>query len=341
MKNIPRPLRWIFICTLALTTACQGNQDTNKTTTDSSGNALIDGLTARITQNPNDPALYFQRGKAYYEAEGYDQAIADLTKAILIDTAQPEYYHVLADTYLDYFQSYNALKTMELASMRFPDRIPTLLKLAEFYHLLKKHEDSFRIIDQVLQRDPQNADAYFMFGLNFKELGDTVRAINSFQSAVENDPDLVDAWIILGQLYAKRKDRLAARYFENALQVDSLNINAMHAQAVYLNDLGKPAEALEIYSKINRISPQYEDAYLNAGLIYLEMDSVPEAYRQFDILVNVSPINIGGYYYRGLASELKGDVEAAKNDYRQALKFAPDFTKAKEALEALEKNSLQ
>jgi tetratricopeptide (TPR) repeat protein len=325
-----------FLLLLAGLFACKNEKAAAPQNVDS-GNPVIDGLTQKIAQNPNDDQLYYERGKAYYENEAYDQAIADLTKAILIDTAQPAYYYVLGDTYMDYFQSYNALKTMELAAARFPKDLKTLLKLSEYYHILKKYDDSFRIIDQILQQDPQNAEAYFMFGMNFKELGDTIRAINSFQSAVENDPDLVDAWIILGQLYAKRKDRLAMKYFDNALRADSSSITAIHAKAVYLNDVGKPQEALELYRKINRLDMQYEDAYLNAGLIYLEMDSVEKAYKQFDILVNISPINIGGWYYRGLASELKGDVEAAKQDYRQALKFAPNFEKAKSALAELEK----
>jgi tetratricopeptide (TPR) repeat protein len=304
-------------------------------------NPAIEELTQKIAATPSDARLYFARGQEYYRAEGYDEAIADLYKAISLDSSQAAYYHTLSDAYLDYYQSYNALKTMELAAKKFPTGLPTLLKLAELYHILKKYDDSFRTIDQILKQDPQHADAYFLFGLNFKETGDTIRAINSFQSAVEHDADLVDAWIILGQLYARRKDPLAMQYFDNAVRIDSTNLDARHARAVYLNDAGKPQDALEEYRKINRLDYKYQDAYFNAGLIYLELDSVEQAFRQFDMLISVDPIYISAYFYRGLASELKGDFASAKNDYLQTLKFAPDYPKAKEALAALEKKMSQ
>lgn len=176
-----------------------------------------------------------------------------------------------------------------------------------------------------------------MFGMNFRELKDTVRAINSFQSAVEFDPDLTDAWILLGQLYQGLGDPLALQYFENALRVDSLSVAAYHAKAVYLNDLGKPLEALEVYREINLRFPQYEDAYFNAGLIYLDQDSIDKAYQQFDLLIRVSPIHIQGYYYRGLTEELSGHPEKARQDYEQALKFAPNYTLPKEGLQRLER----
>ena len=72
-------------------------------------------------------------------------------------------------------------------------------------------------IDNILKLDPQNAEAYFMFGMNFKEQEDLERSINSFQTAVEFDPDLVDAWINLGALHAQLGNEIAIKYFDNAI----------------------------------------------------------------------------------------------------------------------------
>ncbi len=88
-------------------------------------NAVIDGISKKLEASPNDPELLFKRGKAYYEAEGYDEAILDLSKAIEIDSNQAAYYHVLADSYLDYMQSYPAIQVMKKAVELFPDRLET------------------------------------------------------------------------------------------------------------------------------------------------------------------------------------------------------------------------
>jgi len=172
------------LCLCLIITSCQN--DTSSTTQlvknlPITGNPAIDGLTNEIEQQPNDPRLYAQRGALFYEEEGYDEAIKDLKKALSYDST----------------------------NVIYPERVPTLLKLCEFQLILKKHDESINTINNILKVEPLNANAFFMLGLNFKELGNVDRAIGSFQTAVENDPDLVDAWINLGQLHAQKKSNLA------------------------------------------------------------------------------------------------------------------------------------
>ena len=152
---------------------------------------------------------------------------------------------------------------------------------------------------------------------------------------MEFNSDLVDGWIQLGQLYAAIGDPLAMRYFDNAIRVAPENIYALHSRADYLSDVGNLAEAVEMYRRISRIDPQYEEAYFNSGLIYMDLDSIEQARRQFDIAIKTSPTHIRAYYYRGLAQEMLGNTAAAKADYEQALRMAPNYEKAQEALDRI------
>jgi tetratricopeptide (TPR) repeat protein len=199
--------------------------------------------------------------------------------------------------------------------------------------ILQMHKESMKTIDQALQIDPQNAEAFFMFGMNFKEMGDTARAINSFQTAVENDPDLVDAWINLGQLHAALGNAIAGRYFETATRIDPKNIEALHARGYYQQSIGDLKGSLATFRKINRVDPKYAEGYFNAGLLLMDMDSIPSAYEKFDAAIQASPVHIQAYFYRGVAAEILGKKQQAKADYEQALKLAPDYAKAKEGLE--------
>ncbi|MEM9990851.1 MAG: tetratricopeptide repeat protein [Bacteroidota bacterium] len=301
------------------------------------GNPAIDGLSQKIVQRPDDASLYAQRAALFYDNEGYDNAIADLQKALYIDSTNVDYHHLLADVYMDYFRSRLALRTMERAAKLHPKHISTLLKLSELQMILTKHEASLITLDQILKIDPQSAEAYFMIGMNFKDMGDDKRAINAFQEAVDNDSDLLDAWINLGELFAKMNAPIAIRYFDNALRVDSTSIAALHAKAYYLTNSKDDLEgAIALYKTINRINPQYEEAYYNAGLLQLELDNVSAAYTQFDLALKMSPTYIRAYFYRGIASELLGNLDAAKNDFEQALRMAPDYEAAKEALRRLQ-----
>ena len=116
------------------------------------------------------------------------------------------------------------------------------------------------------------------------------------------------------------------------------NIYALHAKADYLSDMGELPEAIEMYRRISRVDPQYDEAYFNSGLIYLDMDSIEQARKQFDIAIETSPTHIMAYYYRGLTQEMLGNREAAMADYEQALRMAPNYEKAQEGLERLKQD---
>ncbi len=321
-----------------LLSACGGGEEKTapeEVNLNTSGNPAIRDVTEKIRKDPDNPDLYASRAALYYENEGYDEAIQDLQKALSYDSTRIEYLHVLADVYLDYYKSRKALQTMERAAELYPERIPTLLKLSEFQLIIKQYEASMRTVDRVLKIAPQNEEAYFMFGMNFKETGDTARAINSFQEAVELNPDLIDAWINLGQLHAGLGNSIAGRYFNTALEIAPRNLQALHAKAIYLTDQDKLQEAIELYRRINTIDPQYEEAYYNSGLLYMELDSVQKARQHFDLAIKAFPLHIRAYFYRGYAAELMGNSSQAREDYEQALRLAPDYELPRQRLEAM------
>ncbi len=292
----------------------------------------IQQLSEAILNNPNQADLYAARAELYQQREAYDEALADWKQAVALDSTVADYYHALADVQLDYFQSRDALETMELAAERFPERIPTLLKLSEFQLILKQYEASMRTIDRILRIDAQEPEAYFMFGLNFRELGDTARAINSFQQAVELNPDLTDAYLILGQLHAAIGSELAERYYDNAISVDPNDVVPITAKGDFLFSADDLEGALALYRQAARLQPQYQEAHYNAGLVLMEMDSVEAAASAFNIALEVDPLHIQSYFFRGYIAELKGNLEAARQDYERALRLAPDYALPQQGL---------
>jgi tetratricopeptide (TPR) repeat protein len=326
------------ICLLglfSLVLACGREKPTNELP--SSSDPVLDEFAVLIDREPQNMENYLSRAEYFYDQERYELAIADLQQSLQIDSTNINALHLLADVYLDYFKSKKAVETLEYAARMHPEDILTLLKKSEFHLILKQYEASLRAIDQILQLDPTNPEAYFMFGLNFAEQGDTARAINSFQTAVENEPEMLDAWIQLGQLQAAIGNSIAEKYFDSAISINPENVIAWHAKADYLSDENRLEEAIEVYREIARIKPSYEEGYFNAGLIYLDMDSIPQAYEQFDICIKRDPLHIRAYYYRGIAAEFLGQLTQARSDYEQALGLAPDYEDAQLGLFRVQK----
>lgn len=288
-------------------------------------NPSIEMLSRKIEATPNNPELYSARARLFYENGGYDEAISDLRQAMTIDSTNPDFHHLLADVYLDYYRSYEALRTLEEAKRIFPDRIPTLLKLSEFQLILKQYDDALATLEEIRVIDPLSSEMFYMAGLVFLDLDKKDQAINNFQSAVENDPDLVEAWVSLGELWAEKGEEVAIFFFDNALRADSNNLQALFAKAYYLsNSLDDLEGAQAVYDKIITKAPQLEDTYFNKGLLYLDTDSTAAAMEQFNLAIQFDPAFVKAYYYRGLAKELTGDTDGALADYEQALRLTPD-----------------
>ncbi len=300
------------------------------------GNTALDQLNVLIEKDSTDHVLYFERAKLYYENGYYDGAIEDMEKAIKIDSLQADYYHLLSDSYLDYLKSKEALLTMEKCIRTFPKRIPSLLKMSEMQLILKQYDNSLQTCSNILTINPQNAEAYFMMGMNLRSVGDIERAKTAFRKATELDPELTDAWIILGQLFEDEKNPIAIEYYDAAINVDRNNPVPWHSKAYYLQNNGQIDEALKIYQSIVLIDKNYIDAYLNSGILFMSLDSMQRAFESFDIMCKVKPQLYLSYYYRGLASEALNNLEAAKEDYNTSIKLNINFAKARKAVSDLE-----
>lgn len=329
-----------FIIPFVLLFSCDETAQQDDTTNNSgyqyTGNPTVDKISKEIAESPNNASLYAARGAAWYENENFDEGIVDLEKAISMDSSKAEYYHVLADMYMDYYKSRLGLNTMKKAASVFPDRLPTLLKLSEFQLILKQHNDALFTLERIKVIDPLNAEMFYMFGRTFMDMERTDEAMNALQSAVENNPDLVDAWVQLANLISDKNTLLAEKYYDNALRADPKDIEALHAKAYYLSNKKNDLKgAIETYKEINTIDPQYVDGYFNTGLIYLDMDSVQQAYKSFDIAVKYAPQSPNAYYHRGVAAEMLNNKQQALADFKTVLNFDPEFASAKAGVERL------
>ena len=332
-------LKFIILVVISMTFFSACKNETTPTpvtnTNNQTGNPSIDNITQKLRNNPNDVSLYVSRAQAYRRMGAYDEAIMDINRAIKMDSTHHEYYLFLGDVLLDYNRSKDAIRVINSAVHRFPDNIKCLLKQAEIYHILKQYHQSTSALNAVLLRDPENARAYFLFGRNFSELLDTTRAIQSFQKAVDKNPDILDGWISLGNLWSEKGPVLAEKYYQTAVNIDSSNVYALNSYALFLGNQDRFQESIDIYKKIALLDPQFSDAFFNSGIIHLTIDSIKQANQQFNLAIKTNPTFAKAYYYRGLTFAKLGNLGAAKNDYEQSLIFDPNYTKAADALNLL------
>ncbi len=314
--------------------------DKSNTTTDEpltiQGTPAIVDVSQRIEQDPDNAELYALRGKLFYEEEQYVAAVSDLGSAIQLDSMNLSYYHALADAYFDSNQSKPALAILEKVLQKDSTRINTMLKLAEMQMIVRQHEASLSTVQKILAQKPRHPEGFYVAGLNFEHTGDTARAISSFQTTVEEDPDHIDAYRKLGAHFDKRNNKLALKYLDNALRIDSTDREALVSKAWYYHQRNRFAEAKKYYEKGSSFHPFDAQIHLNNGILHLEMKDGETAYDKFNIAVEVDPQYGIAYYYRAFAAERAGKgIKNTIKDYQQAAALMPDPQRALEALSRL------
>lgn len=304
----------------------------------STGVEAIDLLTAEIEKTPMDASLYYQRAQAYMDHNGNEYAVKDAERAVQLDSLNPIYQHLLSDAYMDNRQSKLSLMTMMRVGTMYPKRAATQLKLAETQLILQQYDYAVSTLNKLLKHEPLNAEAFFMLGLVLNEQGKNKKeAKNAFLTAVENDPELIDAWLMLGENAMKENDPMARTFYKNAVTAQPDNISALHSFAFYLQNHNEVNEAQKLYRKIHVLDRSYMQANLNSGILYIEQDSLEKAYEQFNIITQNDPGNYLGYYYRGVVHELQGNLQNALTDYQNSMNINPNYEKAVTATAALEK----
>lgn len=297
-------------------------------------------LNQLLEKDPRNDSLLYRRAAVYFNLEGYDEALKDLGNAIRLDSLQPRYYHLTAEVLLEYGRpndSRRALDVLLTAARLFPEHTPTLLLLSKYQLIVQQHGDALATLDRILRREPQNPAAYFIAGRVALDMKDTARAINMLKKSVQFDAANGEAWQFLGRIYSNRNDPQAVQCFDNALRLDSTDLESREYKAVFYKKRGDFDKAFAVYRDIIVRNPDYSNAYFDMGIIYLELDSLQKAYDHFNISIKTDPLFVLAYYYRGLSAEMMGNREAALADYRQANKMSPDYPEAREALERLEK----
>ena len=343
MQNIKPVLfkKLIYINTILLLvfTACNGNKGTKKEITKDSLEQIqaVQSISKEIESNPDNAELYYNRAQIYFNQGYLVRAENDLIAAMQIDSINPIYTYLLGRVYYAKNETKNAekfyLKTLSLK----PDFNDVKEKLADLYYLVKEHKKSVGLLEELIQNDPSNATLYHNLGLNYKEMGDTSRAIYHFQTAIEHDPRDQESMLYIANLYAAQKNKIALEYYNSAIKINPKNTDAFFGRAVMYQKMGVFNRALIDYRRAIDINPSYDKAYFNVGYLNFETKNYKEAIRNWDIAIRMNNQYAAAYYMKGLCLEIQGNKREALDNYELALEADPSYELAKNALDGLKK----
>ncbi len=330
----------LFISTCILLFSCgndtKNNIEVEVNPVDSTSTLQIQefkAINAALKNDINNPALYLRRAKLYMKYDDLGSAVNDMDRAIKVDSLVPAYYLLKAELLKKQNKLKESKDALDKCMMIDNDNLTARIELGWLALIAKEYDQAMDYADAVLKRQIHSAEAYYLKGMIFEEKLDTLRAISSFKTAVEQENDYYDAYIHLGLLHFNEPNNMAKDYLKNALRIDPKSLEALYAYAMNCQMYGEFDEAIATYQKILEIG-EYREPYFNLGYIHqVHLKDYKVAVENYTKAIEIEPGYIDAYYNRGLSYEQLDMISEAEKDLGLALKLSPEYTNAALALE--------
>ncbi|MBL4707054.1 MAG: tetratricopeptide repeat protein [Flavobacteriales bacterium] len=309
---------------------------TEATVTEIEEDSVLTAINAKIRNDINNKDLYLERCNYYLDREELEPAVSDMNRAFQIDTA----YLPTLLRQADYLTKRGKLELgksiLEKADKLHPENSKVHIGYSKLYLIARNNEKSMIHSDLAVKYDLYNAEAYYLKGYNFLELGDTTKAISSYRTAVEQDPEHFPAFLELGLIFSEQGDLLALEYFRNALELRPNERRVLYSKGMFEQENEMYNEAMLSYTQAIKAHPDFKEAHYNLGYVHLfYLKLYRQSQKYFTDAIAVDPNYIQAYYNRGYAFELLGDIGNAAKDYRKALEIDPSYDYAAQGLSRL------
>ncbi len=181
----------------------------------------------------------------------YPAAIDLLQKMLEAAPTDPEIMELLGTVYFFNKQPDQAREIFEQLTVAEPYRASGWINLGAILNHIGEHKKAADALRKGLQRDRQNAEAYYNLAIAQKALKLTTMAISAYKEAIRIKPDMIDAHLNLGLLYAEMNNAgLAQQCYMAVLKI---NPNSKKAKALLEQAQGTQKNARKSASPFGRL----------------------------------------------------------------------------------------
>ena len=158
---------------------------------------------------------------------------------------------------------------------------------------------------------------------------DLPQAEGLYQQVLQADPNQTDALHLLGLIaHQVGKNDIAVEFITKALATQPDFAEAHCNLGNALKELGRLDEAVASYRKALAIQPDSAGAHSNLGLVLRALRRLDEAAASHRKALAIQPDSAEAHYNLGLALQDMGRLDEAITSYHKALNIKPDFVEA-------------
>ncbi len=101
-----------------------------------------------------------------------------------------------------------AIQVVKKAREKYPEELQILLEEAQIYLEKGENEKLKTSLLQAVEKDPSNANLWFLLGKTYDDDGDKVKAEEYYKKAIEAKPDFFEAYYNIGAIYNNQASEL-------------------------------------------------------------------------------------------------------------------------------------
>lgn len=279
---------------------------------------------------PSDPvAEAFNEGVMAYRGGDLVTAEAKFKRALELKPDLAEAYSALAGVLMDQKKYNEALAAADKLLELDPNNVRALEIRYDSYQALGDEEKAKEALAALTATDTGGADAavrIYNEGAEAARVGDTARATERFQKAIELDPNLAAAHYALSRMYLSAKRFAdAAAEAEKALALDPKQTAAQKVRYEAYRALGDQDKAKEAFQQLAAADPKgVAKSLLDQGIDQFNNGKIPEAQSSLEQALQADPSLAKAHYMLGLCFANEGDNAQAKEHLLKFIEMAPN-----------------
>ncbi len=162
------------------------------------------------------------------------------------------------------------------------------------------------------------------------------RDVVFYQDQAAKKPQDIQAHISLSNaLLAAGRYQEAINEAEKAITLKPKNLGGYYAKASALAASGATALAMAEYDKVLKLLPSDGEALFRKALLQAKSGDLAAATKVMELSVKAQPTSSDAHFELGRLYEQQGAKGKAIDQYRESLKYVPDYAPALEALKRL------
>lgn len=293
----------------------------------------LDSITDIIKEKGQTAERLLYRANLYMAYENADAARTDINLASKMDSTSAVFHETKGEWHYMVNQAPYARDEWEKCIRADPKNSACIMRLAELMIAVQDYDRALELVNQQLEIDKNDAQAYFMKGIVVRDkIKDTALALQYFQNAIDLDQDYIDAIDMMGVTLALRGDTLAKFYYQRLLDLRPNRADTYFKLGVFYMNNDQPNRAIEAYTKATQLNPRDAGSYYNLAYMHVELKLYEQAREYFTKAIQYGENPYKSYYGRGYTFEVVGDLMNARKDYRKSIELLPMYTPGQEAL---------